>query len=150
MRYEPTTAPSNEMGFYLMSRFEEWSECVLRPLAYYALHRPAPAPVATLAQRHMALCERCILRCAGYDRHGGTWMVLRRAFRCALVMLAAVVAGGPVKAPEAWRELVGTAIGTLRRWEGGARDLGRMRRVLERAFWRVCEVVEERMEEGEG
>lgn len=154
MRYDPSSKQNNEMGYYLQSRFEEWSECILRPLAYYCLHHPPTRPpspaVATLAQHHMALCEDCILRCASYDRHGGTWMVLRRAFRSTVVMLAAVVAGGAVRPPANWRELAGVSIETFARWAVGVRDLQRMGRVLERVFGAVCELEDGRMEvEGE-
>lgn len=149
MRYDPASRPDNEMGYYLEGRFEEWNECILRPLVYYCLHHPPaeppPPPVAALAQRHMALCATCILRCADHGRHGGTWLVLRRAFRCTLIVLAAVVAGPPPRPPENWRELARTSIATLRRWEAGVRDLQRMRRVLERVFRAVCDVEDARM-----
>lgn len=142
MRYDAASQPHNEMGYYLESRLEEWNECILRPLVYYCLHYPPSKPptpsITALAQRDMTLCVNCILRCASYDRHGGTWVVLRRAFRCTLIMLAAVVADGPLRPPENWRELTRTSIATLARWSVGARDLQRMRRVLERVFCAVC------------
>ena len=149
MRYDPASQPDNEMGYYLESRFEEWNECILRPLAYYCLHYPSTKPptpsIVALAQRHMTLCENCILRCANYDRHGGTWLVLRRAFRSTLIILAAVVAYGPVQPPETWRELTSTTIITLTRWSAGVRDLQRMRRVLERVLSAVCDAEASRM-----
>ncbi|SPO01982.1 uncharacterized protein DNG_04655 [Cephalotrichum gorgonifer] len=155
MRYDPASQPNNEMGYYLEGRFEEWNECILRPLVYYCLHYPPTKPptpsIVALAQRDMTLCENCILRCANHDRHGGTWVVLRRAFRCTLIMLAAVVADGPLRPPENWRELTSTSIGTFSKWSVGVRDLQRMRRVLERVFRAVCEVVATRMPvEGRG
>lgn len=92
-----------------------------------------------LAQRDMTLCMNCIQRCANHDRHGGTWAVLRRAFRCTLIMLAAVVADGPLQPPENWQELATTSIATFARWSPGVRDVQRMRRVLQRVFRAVCE-----------
>jgi len=150
MRYDPASQPNNEMAYYLEGRFEEWNEYVLRPLVYYCLHHPPTKPptlsIASLAQRHMALCASCIVRCASHGRHGGTWMVLRRAFRCALIMLAAVVAAvgadgrGPslLRPPVNWTELTRLLLATLARWEVGVRDLQRMRSVLERVFRAVC------------
>ena len=130
------------MGYYLEGRFEEWNEFILRPLLYYCLHYPPAKPptpsVVALAQRGMALCATCILRCATHDRHGGTWVVLRRAFRCTLIILAAVVADGPLRPPGDWQELTRTSIATFVRWSAGLRDLQRMRRVLERVFRAVC------------
>ena len=149
MRYDPASRPNNEMAYYLEGRFEEWNEYILRPLAYYCLHHPPTKPptpsIAALAQRHMTLCASCIVRCASHNRHGGTWMVLRRAFRCALIMLAAVVADGPLRPPENCRELTRLLLATLARWSAGVRDLQRMKRVLERVFNAVCELEATRM-----
>jgi hypothetical protein len=149
MHYDPDSQPNNEMGYYLEGRFEEWSECILRPLVYYCLHYPSTKPptpsIVALAQRSMTICGNCILRCASHGRHGGTWALLRRAFRCTLIMLAAVVADGPLRPPENWQELTRTSIATLTRWSVGVRDLQRMRRVMERVFRAVCDIDATRM-----
>lgn len=155
MRWDPASQPNNEMAYYLEGRFEEWNECILRPLVYYCLHHPADAPpapaVASLAQRDMTLCVNCIMRCASHGRHGGTWVVLRRTFRCTLIVLAAVVAGGPLQPPGNWRELTRISIATLGKWSVGVRDLQRMRRVLQRVFAAVCDSEDIRMPvEGQG
>ena len=155
MRYDPSSQPNNEMAYYLEGRFEEWNECILRPLVYYCLHYPPAKPptpaIAALAQRDMTLCVNCITRCAHHDRHGATWAVLRRTFRCTLIILAAVVADGPLRPPENWRELTSISIATLTRWSVGVRDLQRMRRVLDRVFRAVCNVEDARMPvEGRG
>jgi hypothetical protein len=142
MRYDPVSRPNNEMGYYLEGRFEEWNECILRPLVYYCLHYPPNKPpthtIAALAQRYMTLCVICIMRCANHDRHGGTRVVLCRAFRCALIMMAAVVADGPLQPPDNWRELTNILVATVTRWSTGAQDLQRMRGVLQRVFNAVC------------
>lgn len=147
MRYDPASQPDNEMGYYLESRFEEWNESIIRPLVYYCLHHPPTRPptpaIADLAQCYMELCVDCITRSSSYDRHGGTWFVLRRAFRFTLVILAAVVADGALRPPNNWRELSQTTINTLTRWSPGVRDLQRMRRVLDRVYRSVCEVVDD-------
>lgn len=149
MRYDPTSQPNNEMAYYLEGRMEEWNECILRPLVYYCLHsppgKPPPPAIVALGQRDMTLCVNCIMRCASHGRHGGTWVVLRRTFRCTLIILAAVLAEGPLRPPENWQELTGVSIATLRRWAPGVRDLQRMGRVLERVFRAVCEVDASRM-----
>lgn len=146
MRYDPASQPNNEMGYYLEGRFEEWNEFILRPLVYYCLHYPPAEPptptITALAQRYMALCNDCIVRCSTYDRHGGTWFVLRRTFRCTLVVLAAVVADGPLRPPENWQDLSRLTLATLARWSSGVRDLQRMHMVLERVFHAVCDALE--------
>ena len=143
MRYDPSSQPNNEMGYYLEGRFEEWNESILRPLVYYCLHHPAknpPSPtIVALAQQYMTLCTDCIMRCSTHDRHGGTWFIIRRSFRCTLVILAAVVAEEPLQPPQNWKELSRMTIETLKRWSPGVKDLQRMRRVLERVFNAVCE-----------
>jgi hypothetical protein len=143
MRYDPTSQPNNEMAYYLEGRFEEWNEVILRPLVYYCLHHPIERPptpsIATLAQRYMTLCVDSIMRCVNHDRHGGTWFILRRAFRCTLVILAAVVADGTLRPPENWQDLSQTTLATLRRWSAGVRDLQRMRQVLDRVLRAVCD-----------
>lgn len=144
MRYDPASQPNNEMSYYLEGRFEEWNEFILRPLVYYCLHVPPTKhpslDIAALAQDYMTLCTDCIMRCSHYDRHGGTWFVLRRAMRCSLVILATVVADGPLRPPENWQELSRVAIATLARWSVGVRDLQRMHQVLERVFYAVCDL----------
>ena len=149
MRYDPASQPNNEMAYYLEGRFEEWNECILRPLVYYCLHYPSTKPptpsIAALAQRGVTLCVNCIMRYTRHDRHGNTWVVLRRIFRCALIILATVIADGPLRPPENWRELTNISIATLSRWSTGVRDLQRMRRVLERVFHAVCDIEASRM-----
>ncbi|SPO01821.1 uncharacterized protein DNG_04494 [Cephalotrichum gorgonifer] len=143
IKFEPTNYPPNELAFYLQGRFEDWRECISRPLLYSYLHHPphlSPSPqVIDVAQQEVALCADIILRSVNHHRHGGTWFVCRAAFRSAVLVLAVIVKGGEVRAPDNWWDLVKFSITTLERWSTEAVDLGRMKDSLEGLLNAVCE-----------
>ncbi|KAL2884120.1 hypothetical protein SGCOL_000057 [Colletotrichum sp. CLE4] len=153
--------PDNELAFYLQGRFQGWRESTLRPLLYCALHgargrcqgredQPLPTHVQTeeyptnprvihLAQKAVDTCAAMIVKTAHHHRHGGSWFVARRAFSCAVMVLAAVVGAEnhPVEPPSNWASLVRLALRVLGRWGKEARDLEQMRETLQRLFHRV-------------
>lgn len=148
IQFDPFEQADTELVYYLQGRLEEWREYIRRPLLYYYIHLPASSPpptdrIVSLAQQEVTICAACIRRCAQHPRHGGTWLLVRRSFRCAALIMAAVLRGGEVRPPGDWKELVGVSLRTLSRWEGEALDLRRMRGVLERLFWEVSERVGE-------
>ncbi|KAJ0366305.1 hypothetical protein COL154_003894 [Colletotrichum chrysophilum] len=126
----------NELAFYLQGRFQGWREATLRPLLYCALHAPGEvsARVVELAQKAVDTCSAMVVKTAYHHRHGGSWFVARRAFSCAMMILAARLRDGPVRAPPNWRALVRLALRVVRRWGREARDVERMRSTLERLF----------------
>ncbi|KAL0937151.1 uncharacterized protein CTRU02_206882 [Colletotrichum truncatum] len=134
---------NNELSFYLQGRFQGWRESTLRPLLYCALHAPAGqrglnARVVELAQKAVDTCAAMVVKTAHHHRHGGSWFVARRAFSCAVMILAARLRnGGPVRTPRNWASLVRLALRVLRRWGREARDVDRMRSTLERLFNQV-------------
>ncbi|KAI8257072.1 hypothetical protein K4K53_006277 [Colletotrichum sp. SAR 10_77] len=129
----------NELAFYLQGRFQGWREATLRPLLYCALHAPGDVNprVVELAQKAVDTCSAMIVKTAYHHRHGGSWFVARRAFSCAMMILAAKLRDGPVRAPPNWRALVRLALRVVRRWGREARDVERMRSTLERLFNQV-------------
>ncbi|RYP48057.1 hypothetical protein DL768_005979 [Monosporascus sp. mg162] len=136
IRFDPLQPPENEFSFYLQHRFLHWRENALRPLLYIALHHPSHPPRAVLeaSRESMRIASQIILTSAQHHRHGGIWFVLRRAFTCALLILAVVLRYGEAEAPQNWPDMVGTALKTLERWSPEAPDVARMRDVLDRAF----------------
>ncbi|KAI3546430.1 hypothetical protein CABS03_13053 [Colletotrichum abscissum] len=143
--------PENELAFYLQGRFQGWRESTLRPLLYCALHGTqgrgqhdqsqqhlTNPRVIHLAQKAVDTCAAMIVKTAHHHRHGGSWFVARRAFSCAVMVLAVVAAGNhPVEPPSNWKSLVRLALRILGRWGREARDLERMRETLQRLFHRV-------------
>ncbi|KAI8185839.1 hypothetical protein K4K51_011277 [Colletotrichum sp. SAR 10_75] len=129
----------NELAFYLKGRFQGWREATLRPLLYCALHAPGDVNprVVELAQKAVDTCSAMIVKTAYHHRHGGSWFVARRAFSCAMMILAARLRDGPVRAPPNWRALVRLALRVVRRWGREARDVERMKSTLERLFNQV-------------
>ncbi|KAL3298362.1 C6 zinc finger domain-containing protein [Colletotrichum asianum] len=129
----------NELAFYLQGRFQGWREATLRPLLYCALHAPGEVNprVVELAQKAVDTCSAMVVKTAYHHRHGGSWFVARRAFSCAMMILAARLRDGPVRAPPNWRALVRLALRVVRRWGREARDVERMRSTLERLFNQV-------------
>lgn len=105
-----------------------------------------------LSQQCVDVCGPLIAVIARHHRHGGIWALLRRSFGAALLLLVSVMAssatvvqrrrdeedlGRPVttaspQLPDDWRESVGLAIATIRKWETGVADLCWMRRTLEK------------------
>ncbi|KAJ0305476.1 hypothetical protein COL516b_005170 [Colletotrichum fioriniae] len=147
--------PDNELAFYLQGRFQGWRESTLRPLLYCAIHgthsrgqhgqsqqHPTNPRVIHLAQRAVDTCAAMIVKTAHHHRHGGSWFVARRAFSCAVMVLAVVAAENrPVDPPSNWNSLVRLALRVLGRWGREAHDLERMRETLQRLFHRVQQKV---------
>lgn len=63
-----------------------------------------------------------------------------------MLILAVVIKDGEVRPPANWWDLVKLSVATLEKWSVGARDLSRMKGVLERLLDVVCE----RYERSEG
>ncbi|OCT46892.1 hypothetical protein CLCR_02303 [Cladophialophora carrionii] len=156
--------PTNELSFYLRGRFQDWREFILRPLLYYVVHYKTyrapqgrqqeraesdcgiPDLALSLAQVHVSVCADLIVHYSKHKRHGGIWFAARRTFLCALVVLATVAAAGDgegdvssglsvgVHPPQNWLALVTLALQTLSRWSPEAKDVERMRTILQRLF----------------
>ncbi|KAF6833064.1 hypothetical protein CPLU01_05743 [Colletotrichum plurivorum] len=143
IQFDETRHADNELSFYLQGRFQGWREATLRPLLYYVLHAPVNVElsprVVELAQKAADTCAVMVVMTAYHHRHGGSWFVARRAFSCAVTILASKLREGPVQAPPNWRSLVRLALRVTRRWGREARDIEKMRSTLERLFTQVQE-----------
>ncbi|ROW08387.1 hypothetical protein VMCG_03099 [Cytospora schulzeri] len=146
LKFDGTQRRQNELAVYLQGRFYNWRMLILRPIVYYALHRPREqrlgSSVLTLAQECIDLCSNSILRNVSHHRHGGTWFALRSMFTSAMLILAVVCKardGGELLPPPQWQKLIKAALATMEKWERQAPDVERMRRTLGRVFsdvWR--------------
>src|SRR5690606_9813005 len=100
-------------------------------LLYYYLHHPPDTPpipqIFNLARQEVKICAGLIRRVKYHHRHGGTWLLVRRSFRCAMLILAVVIRDGEVQPPPNWLDLVRTSIMTLGRWSSGSPDIQSMR-----------------------
>ena len=140
IRFEPPKPPENEFAFYMQYRFLEWRESTLRPLLYVFLHyrplggAPLPREVMQGGREAVSVIAELITLSTQHHRHGGIWFVARRAFGCALLLLAVVLRYGEAEAPPAWPDLIALALQTLERWASEAADVAIMRNVLERVY----------------
>ena len=135
--------PNDEYSFFLQSRFLDWRETALRPLLYIFLHDSSSPPrhdVLELSREAVSIAADIVLRCDHHHRHGGTWLIARKAFLCALLILAVVVKNGEVKPPPEWHNLIRIALKTLERWSSKSSDIQLMREVLEKVFASVWQI----------
>jgi hypothetical protein len=128
-------AINEEFASSLQGRAIAWREYVLRPIFYYVIHSLPSHRVSTKARELAAEQVRCsalmIKRGPFVQRHGGTWIICRRIFTSACVLLAAALHPNSVLPPAEWSSLVQLAIQVLRRWGRDAHDLRRMAESLD-------------------
>jgi hypothetical protein len=135
--------PDNEFASLLQLRFLEWREIVLRPILYIVLHhdqhQTLPPGTMQLATKALDVCASVLVSAVSRFRHGGTWLVARRPFSCACLLLAVVLRPEcGLQPPQDWRALVELATKSLRFWGQEARDLRRMGDVLEAMYTETC------------
>ena len=145
LKFEPARRPHQELAVYFQARYHTWRELILRPIIYYALHRPREqrlgASVLTLSQECIDLCCTIIVINLDHHRHGGTWFVLRAMFSAAMLIMAVVCKardGGELCPPPQWQRLVKAAIATMEKWGRQSPNVEHMGRTLERVFGDVC------------
>ncbi|KAL1856884.1 hypothetical protein VTK73DRAFT_8216 [Phialemonium thermophilum] len=160
IQFSDNEVPPNELAFFLKTRYLGCLEWLYRPFLYYMTSSPPPsssdssgrtaAPAQQMRQVVAPLAERCLLACrelitvvAQHHRHGGIWVLVRRTFNAAVLLLAGAQlwaergADGMVPLPDGWQASVQLAISTVRKWEDGAADLVRMRQILQSYFDRM-------------
>lgn len=137
--FAPSQDSENEFAMFLQSRFLDWQEMALRPLVFIFLHRPAPSPQQqppTQLNRYIhdavAVASEAIQISGRHHRHGGTWLVARRVFSSALLILAVILKEGQIDALPNWLVTIDEALNTLKRWGTEAPDLKLMGDVLQR------------------
>ncbi|KAM5368969.1 hypothetical protein ACJZ2D_009278 [Fusarium nematophilum] len=142
VQFDDDTLPEEEFAAALQGRAALWREYTLRPILYYVLHHqgddPIPPEAQALAAKEMSICAGVVYRLAFHRRHGGTWLTCRKSFMCACLILTAAVNPHRVEPPEGWHRIIAIAVQTLRRWEGGAVDLGRMADMLRDMYCETC------------
>lgn len=159
LQFDGSATQHRSLSFYLESRFQDWREYILRPMLYCALHSDQLRPVNTsklpstpstpirlsastvseitkLAQEHIALCAELIPLASEHGRYGGTWLLCRRTFTCAMAILASVIADN-LQPPDNWTQLIQEALEYLRQWTPEAKSVEAMCGLLERLFGRV-------------
>lgn len=129
---------------FLHSRFLDWQETALRPLVYIFLHRPATLPQQEQQeqQRHLLGHVNDAVKVASeaihiglqHHRHGGTWLVARRVFSSAMLILALVIRLGHLEVLPDWTGVVDEALTVLKKWSNEAPDLALMADVLQRVL----------------
>jgi hypothetical protein len=134
--------PENELVYFLQGRLEEWRELIHRPFLYFYLHHSpsmsATPRILSLARREVEMCAALIERVACHGRHGGTWLLVRRSWRCAMMILGVVIRNGEVEPPKNWKELVGTSLMTITKWMPESPDLRSMGIVLDSLYRTIC------------
>ncbi|KAM5347762.1 hypothetical protein ACJ41O_007586 [Fusarium nematophilum] len=144
VQFDDDTLPEEEFAAALQGRAALWREYTLRPILYYVLHHqgddPIPPEAQALAAKEMSICAGVVYRLAFHRRHGGTWLTCRKSFMCACLILTAAVNPHRVEPPEGWHRIIAIAVQTLRRWEGGAVDLGRMADMLRDMYFQEANI----------
>ncbi|KAF5719123.1 hypothetical protein FMUND_4913 [Fusarium mundagurra] len=141
VQFEKDKLPEEEFASALQGRAFLWEEYTLRPIFYYLLHCPQDDPVFpqvhTLALKELDICAKMIHRLSFQGRHGGTWLISRKIFLRAFIILA--VASNPhrIRPPDQWQMLIELAIHTLERWAVDVVDVGQMAEILRYMYQQV-------------
>lgn len=104
-----------------------------------------------IAQNCVQLCAALLPLYAHHSRHGGTWLVVRRTFSCALVILASVLRQHlaltgkrdhiDLDPPEHWQGLTRLALRILDSWASESLEFRRMQTILRGVYSHVCSLV---------
>ncbi|KAF5007838.1 hypothetical protein FDECE_5864 [Fusarium decemcellulare] len=141
VQFDDDVLPDEEFAAALQGRASLWREYTLRPILYYVLHHPDEAimPEAqALVTREISICATVVHRLAFHRRHGGTWLISRKSFMCACIIIAAALNPHRVQPPEEWHTLINIAIQTLGRWADEASDIRRMADILTHMYHETC------------
>ncbi|KAF4967301.1 hypothetical protein FSARC_5131 [Fusarium sarcochroum] len=138
VQFESDKLPEEEFAAALQGRASLWREYTLRPIFYYVLHQqsdePIPPQAHALALKELEVCINMVHRLAFHRRHGGIWLISRKIFLCACLILAAALNPHRVQPPEQWHIVVEIAIQTLERWALDALDVRRMADILRHMY----------------
>lgn len=141
VQFENDKLPEEEFASALQGRASLWREYTLRPIFYYMLHCPQDDPVFPqahiLALKELDICAKMIHRLAFQGRHGGTWLISRKIFLSACIVLAAASNPHRIHPPDEWQMLIELAIHTLERWAVDAVDVGQMAEILRHMYHQV-------------
>ena len=134
LQFDDSNIPGTEFTFFLKGRYHWCHEWIQRPFLHYLLRHSTPGPyraeAGIIAQMGLQSCCTLLQLFAAHHRHGALWAVLRKAFGCSLLLVAAFKAGLP-ECPADWKTHVELGIETITKWEAEAEDLAFSRRVLQ-------------------
>lgn len=139
---DPEIPSSDQLSFFLQSRFLGGREAILRPFFYYVLHHnggPVSQAVLSRANEYVDLTRGLIIHLRKHRRHGGIWYALRGIWGLAMIILAIVHAQIESLPPPAdWLELIRISLQMLRTWSVEAADVRQMYDTLVCAYRAVC------------
>ncbi|KAJ4209737.1 hypothetical protein NW767_000014 [Fusarium falciforme] len=142
VQFDDDVLADEEFAAALQGRASLWREYTLRPILYYVLHHNPEEPIhpeaEALAAKEIQICATMVHRMAFHRRHGGTWLISRKIFMAACIIIAAAANSHRVSPPEEWHTLIGIAIQSLERWAGEASDLQRMANILVSMYRETC------------
>ncbi|KAH7274929.1 hypothetical protein B0J15DRAFT_531018 [Fusarium solani] len=142
VQFDDDVLPDEEFAAALQGRASLWREYTLRPILFYVLHHNPEEPIhpeaEALAAKEIRICATMVHRMAFHRRHGGTWLIARKSFMAACIVIAAAANSHRVSPPEEWHTLVGIAIQSLERWAGEASDLQQMADILVYMYRETC------------
>lgn len=136
IQFSDTEMPSNELAFFLKTRYLGCLEWISRPFLFYVTSQPSTDPetmkLIPLAQQCIDTCMSLIEIISCHHRHGGIWGLLRKSFGAAVLLMMGAKRRTILHLPNDWSKWVNLSISTIHVWETGAPDLKWMRQTLER------------------
>ncbi|KAK9234142.1 hypothetical protein V1525DRAFT_391744 [Lipomyces kononenkoae] len=127
-------APRYEVVYNLQARVFEVKSWLYRPFVYYAVHhglgQRTGYDIEEYVHKAITCCLHVIQSKHIRHRHHGTWFASRTVLCSALMIIAAVKAGGIIDYLLDWQDLVNQAISSLEYWESESRDLSKGKSVL--------------------
>ncbi|KAK9236405.1 hypothetical protein V1525DRAFT_217083 [Lipomyces kononenkoae] len=127
-------APRYEVVYNLQERVFEVKSWLYRPFVYYAIHNGLGKGTGYNIEEYVHKAITCCLHVIQSKhirhRHHGTWFASRMVLCAALLIIAAVKAGGIIDYLLDWHDLVNQAISSLEYWESESRDLAKGKTVL--------------------
>ncbi|KAF4951911.1 hypothetical protein FGADI_7133 [Fusarium gaditjirri] len=141
VQFEKDKLPEEEFASALQGRAFICQEYSLRPIFYYLLHCPQDDPVFPQVHPHalkeLDICAKMIHRLAFQGRHGGTWLISRKIFLSARIVLAAASNPYLIHPPDQWQMAIELAIHTLDRWAVDTVDVRQMAEILRHMYYQV-------------
>lgn len=129
--------PNNEFALLLKTRWLSCWDWVHRPFLYFIIHSAEPVNIDTERQTILSLAQECLRACAElipliaeHHRHGGVWVLLRRTFGCAIMIIAACASTSLDLQVAQTQHLVDMALKTISRWSYGSTELKWMEKTL--------------------
>ncbi|KAK9234056.1 hypothetical protein V1525DRAFT_88628 [Lipomyces kononenkoae] len=128
-------APRYEVVYNLQARLLEVKSWLYRPFVcqavHYGLGQGTGYNIEEYVHKAITCCLHVIQSKHIRHRHHGTWFASRMVLCAALLIIAAVKAGGIIDYLLDWQDLVNQAISSLECWESESRGLAKGKSVLE-------------------